>query len=625
MIKKRKLRIALQIYLSIIVFLLSFFTIYAYRNDVMDYLINKGEMQINDPNKEIIALNKELRNIEPNTKNMEQITKILTKHLKDYSYTLFTYQYSAEGDQLMGKHFLMTDGGISQQAIKYSSYADIQFARINTNIYLYPKFTDYLNKYRIIATILALAITALVYFLVKHISSYNKLIKRINKYFKFKKLSINLMIINITSGIIAVSMFTFMNLNQYAFFDFLKETDLFHLNHDTLIANLKDELSEYEMTEKNRKPIIEILDKYTDYSYNIYLTDGRDRYFAGQTEASDINKYIRTNIAVGSSSVTTPEMLIQGIKVKGGYASITIYSHPLLKFILPYMVTIGLISVSLWLMPLLYFIRRKVFEIKVTQEDVNVLSTGDWSHPVSVFGSDEIGALGNDINQMRVSFLENLEKEEMARNSNNELITSLSHDLRTPLTSLMGYLDIIHYEKCSEEEKKEYIEKSIRKAEQIRSLSDKMFEYFLIYGKEETVDLIPQSIEEFMDYIKECTILLQQQGYKFKIELCPNIYHISINMPMIKRVMDNLYSNLQKYADKEEAIVIMSEVRKDRFNLMISNKKREDSNNVESNNIGLKSVKKIVEMHHGELFTHDENDCFMIVLSFPLVSEKKNS
>ncbi|MCB6289113.1 sensor histidine kinase, partial [[Clostridium] scindens] len=65
------------------------------------------------------------------------------------------------------------------------------------------------------------------------------------------------------------------------------------------------------------------------------------------------------------------------------------------------------------------------------------------------YGSDEIGQLSDELRSMQKSFYDNMQNEKKARKANQELITTLSHDLRTPLTSLLGYLELIRYREGS--------------------------------------------------------------------------------------------------------------------------------------------------------------------------------
>ena len=74
---------------------------------------------------------------------------------------------------------------------------------------------------------------------------------------------------------------------------------------------------------------------------------------------------------------------------------------------------------------------------------VNQIAAGNLDTYIPVKGSDELGRLANNINQMAIKLKKSIEEEREAERTKNDLITSVSHDLRTPLTSILGYLDLI--------------------------------------------------------------------------------------------------------------------------------------------------------------------------------------
>ena len=125
-------------------------------------------------------------------------------------------------------------------------------------------------------------------------------------------------------------------------------------------------------------------------------------------------------------------------------------------------------------------------------KDVTRITSGDINADIQTSGSDEIGVLAEGIDNMRYSLIERLEGEKAAWDANSRLITSMSHDIRTPLTSLVGYLDIIEGGKYeSEDELHQYIQACRNKAFQLKELSDKLFQYFLVFGGKKN----PQKLE----------------------------------------------------------------------------------------------------------------------------------
>ena len=127
------------------------------------------------------------------------------------------------------------------------------------------------------------------------------------------------------------------------------------------------------------------------------------------------------------------------------------------------------------------------------------MADGDLEHPITVKGKDEIGVLARNLDEMRRALDENIYREQEGQKANHDLISSISHDLRTPMTTLYGYLEIMAQKKCPEEKREEYVNRCIGKVEEIRALSDKMFEYALVYEKNEKVELTEIFLWELLE------------------------------------------------------------------------------------------------------------------------------
>ena len=140
----------------------------------------------------------------------------------------------------------------------------------------------------------------------------------------------------------------------------------------------------------------------------------------------------------------------------------------------------------------LHLIQKKTSYIELLKKELQILEGGQMEYAVSVRGSDELGELAEGINRMRISILEREQKEAEARQANQELVTAMSHDLRSPLTSLLGYLELLDEEETEDAaQQKHFIATSRKKAMQIKEMSDRLFEYFLVYGREEKPAMEP--------------------------------------------------------------------------------------------------------------------------------------
>lgn len=195
------------------------------------------------------------------------------------------------------------------------------------------------------------------------------------------------------------------------------------------------------------------------------------------------------------------------------------------------------------------FIRKRIHSIQNLQEDVFTLAIGDWNHEIKVSDRDEIGRLAQDLNQMRIAFLQTMDNEQQARVANKELISSLSHDLRTPLTTLKGYLEIMNLKKDDIEFRDQYLQKCLAKVEEITYLSNKMFEYSLVFSTEYNFGFIEYSCSKAHRYIGRSYSVFKRNDLHILYEPLQTSLSMDANFAMIQRILNNVFSNIQKYCD----------------------------------------------------------------------------
>ncbi len=266
------------------------------------------------------------------------------------------------------------------------------------------------------------------------------------------------------------------------------------------------------------------------------------------------------------------------------------------------------------------FFGRILIRIRRLASDVNQVAAGDMSYKIRSQGSDEISRLSLNVENMRSSILENLEREREARNANEELITSMSHDIRTPLTVLLGYLDVMKFH-TTDETMSEYLRASETTAMRLKKLSDDMFNYFLVFGnQDDSVELCEYDAETLLpQLLEEHILLLRENGYSVKLDDLNCVFGMTVttDAPKIMRIIDNVFSNLYKYSEISEPIFIGVKANSGGVELIFENIKKKNSADAESTGIGLKTCRKIATLLKLEFESGLEADIYKTVIKIP--------
>ena len=307
-----------------------------------------------------------------------------------------------------------------------------------------------------------------------------------------------------------------------------------------------------------------------------------------------------------------------------GFFSYPLYSYAMTAEIL--------LAVILLVAIVILGIRKPVRYIGRLKAECEILGSGDLDYQVTVQGKDELSLLARGLDNMRMALRESNEKEAELTAANRRMITEMSHDLRTPLTSLLIYTEILGKKAAKDpRQAMEYVSKIEKKARQIKRLSDNIFEYALITEETKAELGEPQTLRElFYDPLSEMTAYLGERGYT--VELRPDTgsgserRQIRVNEEYINRIMDNIVSNIEKYADKSMPVRIETIYTEEYGGLAFRNGiscSTEDRRKTEgSTNIGLHNVEKMMKNMDGYFRVKQTENIFEITLIFPWVKEK---
>lgn len=261
--------------------------------------------------------------------------------------------------------------------------------------------------------------------------------------------------------------------------------------------------------------------------------------YASNTEADpEINEELLTQFLPSKIPITTVQFSDQPAQVY----LVGFYEYQYYNLLLILSVFAAVIA---FIIAFLLLISHKISYIGKLEREIKILEGGNLDYKITISGRDELSSLAWSIDEMRKSFVERLGSEERVRTANRELITAISHDLRTPLTILLGYMDIIELGKYkTQEDLLQYIHNSREKAYQIKILSDKLFEYFTVSSasEEEDVDFEIYEGRELLDQLLDEQLAVIED---IDVQIQPNYgehpFLLEMNLVAIRRVFDNIF------------------------------------------------------------------------------------
>ncbi|TYP76777.1 histidine kinase dimerization/phospho-acceptor domain-containing protein [Paenibacillus methanolicus] len=272
---------------------------------------------------------------------------------------------------------------------------------------------------------------------------------------------------------------------------------------------------------------------------------------------------------------------------------------------------------ALFLAIVLMGIRRSLIYLRTIHEEIHILEGGELEYGMTIRGHDELAMIAESVEELRKAFLGKLLAIEGLQAESRSLVTEMSHDMRTPLTSLIMYLEFAKREQHQPSgEASSYIANAYAKALQLKNLSDNLFAYFLLDKEQEAeLETIPVH-EAIYDLMSDLVGVLRQEQFQINLtgEL-PDAY-ITVNMENLSRVFDNLLSNLLKYADPRDEIGISFVSNQEVFEIHIRNTIKAADAALDSTMLGEKIVAKMMLHMLGQFTSTSDGITYRTVLRF---------
>lgn len=258
--------------------------------------------------------------------------------------------------------------------------------------------------------------------------------------------------------------------------------------------------------------------------------------------------------------------------------------------------------------------------IQRLQKEVEIISGGNLEAQVTIEGQDELAGLAAGLDRMRMTLKKKEQTENELRMAQKKLVLGMSHDLRTPLTGLLTYMEILKKQEREGKVQRKYIEKAYDRIIQMRTLSDEMFEYFLVNSRQDiSLEEKETIISAFGDYLSEFCVLLEDEGFLVDTEAMEwKEVYVRLNIDYFGRIINNIISNLEKYGDKSEQVRLAIVYCEDTVGIIVKNKSISERKEGQGTGIGISNISMMMEQMGGTAEVEQGKNTYALTLYFPV-------
>lgn len=204
-------------------------------------------------------------------------------------------------------------------------------------------------------------------------------------------------------------------------------------------------------------------------------------------------------------------------------------------------------------------VKKQIAEITDTLIDVK---NGNGNRRILSATNELVAPLAYEINEIVVSYESRLSTVRQTEETNRQLMTSLSHDVRTPLTTLIGYLDAAHKGIVTGKDRDDYIETARRKAHDLKEYIDVLFDWFKLNSNEFAMDInIVEAAELTRNILIDWIPIFEDKQIDYNIDIPEQPFRVKLDTDGYMRILNNLIQNVisHSYADKIEIILSKQE------------------------------------------------------------------
>lgn len=204
-------------------------------------------------------------------------------------------------------------------------------------------------------------------------------------------------------------------------------------------------------------------------------------------------------------------------------------------------------------------LKKQIAEITDALIDVK---NGNGNRRILSATNELVAPLAYEINEIVVSYESRLSTVRQTEETNRQLMTSLSHDVRTPLTTLIGYLDAAHKGIVTGKDRDDYIETARRKAHDLKEYIDVLFDWFKLNSNEFAMDInIVEAAELTRNILIDWIPIFEDKQIDYNIDIPEQPFRVKLDTDGYMRILNNLIQNVisHSHADKIEIILSKQE------------------------------------------------------------------
>ncbi len=223
-------------------------------------------------------------------------------------------------------------------------------------------------------------------------------------------------------------------------------------------------------------------------------------------------------------------------------------------------IVIGIVIVLFSVCSSVWTVRRVKKEISEIADALEDIKNGNGNRRILAETHELIAPLAYAINDIILSYEKRLSAYHQTDETNRQLMTSLSHDVRTPLTTLIGYLDAAHKGIVDGKERDDYIETARRKAHDLKEYIDVLFDWFKLGSNEFSMNIAEIDLTELTrNILIDWIPIFEDTQVDFTIDIPEQPFRVQIDPDGYMRILNNLIQNVISHSHADKIEIVLSE------------------------------------------------------------------